>query len=72
MPKWSQKLPLLKYSSASECVTLTEPYRTEPYRDFFSGAYRLKGSPVTVPYRFLYFFQKARYQPLEALIISVF
>ena len=46
----SDQLFWIKYSSASEFVTLTVPYR-----NFSSGAYRFNGSPFTVPYRFLFF-----------------
>ena len=59
-------------SLLQECaqfVTLIEPYRT---LSFFIGAYRLNGSPFTVPYRFLFYFSKARSRPLQASIIFVF
>ena len=57
------------------CVRICHPDRTLPYRYFFSGSEPFNFVPVcrtVILSPLSIFFPKARFQPLEALIITVF
>ena len=70
---FTSKIYLFIYSSASEFVTLTVPFRTVAYPIvifFWSVAFKCVPVYRTVP--FSIFFLKVRSHPLEALAFTVF